>query len=260
MVERVDREGFVPASGPAAYEAGTPAIAAAVAWREALALLGEAGLDRIAAQDARARDPCGTGSARRSGRHGAGGRLPAVRVARELSWWTGCIPTTSAASWTPRAWPHARGTTARSRCTARWAQPPACAPASPATPAKRTWTPWWRPWRSWPMRRRREAHGDASHGAARKDAAMNLDDEAVMERHRNPRFKGFSGPWRRRRDGRQPLLRRRAGGARRAGRGRRRAHGGARRVRRLCVLAVRRHGGPGHGTRDGHARGSTRSA
>lgn len=23
---------------------------------------------------------------------------------------------------------------------------------------------------------------------------MNLDDEAVMERHRNPRFKGFSGP------------------------------------------------------------------
>ncbi len=49
MVERVDREGFVPASGPAAYEAGTPAIAAAVAWREALALLGEAGLDRIAA-------------------------------------------------------------------------------------------------------------------------------------------------------------------------------------------------------------------
>ena len=49
MVERVDREGFVPAPGPAAYEAGTPAIAAAVAWREALALLGEAGLDRIAA-------------------------------------------------------------------------------------------------------------------------------------------------------------------------------------------------------------------
>ena len=194
MVERVDREGFVPASGPAAYEAGTPAIAAAVAWREALALLGEAGLDRVVRPYARARDPCGTGAARRSGRHGAGGRLPAVRVARELRGGRGASPR--------RRPPPGRRGRGRARGT------PLRAAAAPRVGRGRQRA---RQLRRLLLRRgrgrpgggrgahgrcgwRREAHGDASHGAARKDAAMNLDDEAVMERHRNPRFKGFSGP------------------------------------------------------------------
>ena len=36
MVARVDRQGYAPAPGPQGFEAGTPAIAAAVAWDEAL--------------------------------------------------------------------------------------------------------------------------------------------------------------------------------------------------------------------------------
>lgn len=44
MVERVDRAGFVPAAAPQGFEPGTPAIAAAVAWDAALAMLEEAGM------------------------------------------------------------------------------------------------------------------------------------------------------------------------------------------------------------------------
>ncbi|MCL1799085.1 MAG: cysteine desulfurase [Eggerthellaceae bacterium] len=48
MVERVGREGFLPADAPRCFEAGTPAIAAAVACSEALALVGELGLGLLA--------------------------------------------------------------------------------------------------------------------------------------------------------------------------------------------------------------------
>lgn len=44
MVERVDRAGFAPAPAPQGFEPGTPAIAAAVAWDAALAMLEEAGM------------------------------------------------------------------------------------------------------------------------------------------------------------------------------------------------------------------------
>lgn len=49
MIERVDREGYVVARRPNAFEAGTPAIAAAVAWSAALAMMEEAGLEAIRA-------------------------------------------------------------------------------------------------------------------------------------------------------------------------------------------------------------------
>lgn len=47
MVAQVDACGYVPAPGPQGFEAGTPAIAAAVAWDEALRMLEEAGMERV---------------------------------------------------------------------------------------------------------------------------------------------------------------------------------------------------------------------
>lgn len=47
MAARVDARGYVPASGPQGFEAGTPAIAAAVAWDEALSMLEEAGMEAV---------------------------------------------------------------------------------------------------------------------------------------------------------------------------------------------------------------------
>ena len=47
MVARVDRQGYAPAPGPQGFEAGTPAIAAAVAWDEALRMWEEAGMEAV---------------------------------------------------------------------------------------------------------------------------------------------------------------------------------------------------------------------
>lgn len=47
MVERVDIHGYAPAPGPQGFEAGTPAIAAAIAWDEALSMLEETGLEAL---------------------------------------------------------------------------------------------------------------------------------------------------------------------------------------------------------------------
>lgn len=48
MIERVEREGFLPSSSPSNLEAGTPAIAAVVALAEVLDLLEEVGLEALA--------------------------------------------------------------------------------------------------------------------------------------------------------------------------------------------------------------------
>lgn len=48
MVARVDRAGFEALEGPAGFEAGTPAIAAAAVWPVALDILEAAGLDGLA--------------------------------------------------------------------------------------------------------------------------------------------------------------------------------------------------------------------
>ncbi len=47
MVAQVDARGYAAAPGPQGFEAGTPAIAAAVAWDEALRMLEEAGMEAI---------------------------------------------------------------------------------------------------------------------------------------------------------------------------------------------------------------------
>lgn len=47
MVARVDACGYLPTSGPQGFEAGTPAIAAAVAWDEALSMLEEVGMEAV---------------------------------------------------------------------------------------------------------------------------------------------------------------------------------------------------------------------
>lgn len=49
MIERVDRDGFATATLPAALEPGTPPLAAAVAWDEALRLIEEVGVGCVAA-------------------------------------------------------------------------------------------------------------------------------------------------------------------------------------------------------------------
>lgn len=53
MISRVERAGYEPAPMPAALEAGTPPIAAAVAWAAAVDELEEAGLAAIAAHTSR---------------------------------------------------------------------------------------------------------------------------------------------------------------------------------------------------------------
>lgn len=53
MISRVERAGYEPAPIPAALEAGTPPIAAAVAWAAAIDELEEAGLAAIAAHTSR---------------------------------------------------------------------------------------------------------------------------------------------------------------------------------------------------------------
>lgn len=71
MIERVDRDGFAPAPRPALFEAGTSAIAAAVAWDEALKLTEEAGIEAVRAHAA----SLATDAARRLA------EIPGVRLA-----------------------------------------------------------------------------------------------------------------------------------------------------------------------------------
>ncbi len=145
MIERVDREGYVVARRPNAFEAGTPAIAATVAWSAALAMMEEAGLEAIRAHaGALAAD-----AARRLA------ELPGVRLLGDRrfrenrsspSWSTASIRTMRAGCSTTRGSWRGQATTAPSLFIGRSAFPPACARASLAIPPPRMWTRWSRRW------------------------------------------------------------------------------------------------------------------